>query len=65
MCDNFKTIIYNIPSHCGHLGTVKNVIDKMKAIHNDVIVHEGILINIESVFSPIHEEDRCLLVHFN
>ena len=63
MVDTFKTIIYNIPSHCAHLGTVKSTIERLKSLHPDVVVFEGILINIESVFTPINQEDSCLLIY--
>ena len=63
MVDKFKTIIYSIPSNVGHLGTVKSAIEKIKETHNDVIIHEGILIHIESLFSPVNAEDKCLLIY--
>ena len=63
MVDTFKEIIYCIPNNCGHLPSVKQTIDKVKEICENLTVYEGLLVNIESVYRPFRETEHLLIIY--
>ena len=63
MVDSFQEVIYCIPINCGHLPSVKHTIDKMKEIHENLTVYEGLLIEVESIFKPNKDSDHCLIIY--
>ena len=61
MVDEYHLVVYCIPSNTGHLPSVKNVIERLKNICKNIVIHEGMLLDIESVFSPVNDEKALLL----
>ena len=63
MVDEFEEIIYCIPHNSGHLTSVKNAIEKMKAAYPNIVVYEGLLLDISSVFNPTNDSAHCLIIY--
>ena len=63
MVDKFEEVIYCIPKDCGHLTSVKNTIEKLKDILDNLTVFEGMLIDIESIFKPRSSGAHCLIIY--
>ena len=63
MVDDFEEVIYCIPPHCSHLKSVTSTIEKMKEAVNSLVVFEGILVDIDSIFKPTKENSHCLIIY--
>ena len=44
MVDKFEEVIYCIPKACGHLTSVKETIEKLKSILDNVVIYESMLL---------------------
>ena len=62
MVDDFEEVVYCIPKGCGHLTSVKNTIEKMKSVLDNLIVYEGLLTDVGSVFKPSSETSHALII---
>ena len=61
--DDLKEIVYVIPNHCGHLPFVKNNIERIKKLCDNLTVFEGLLTDIDSILKHTRENEHSLLIY--